>query len=514
MRLLERVQDKESCNEIYHFILNQQIDEANVKVEKLTDKSDQVSMKTVLIDYYVNLVDFQKGYELAKKLLPEVIDKNIQIEGIVRFQLNYSLVWVGELQELQISLTDFKNRLVSITNIKELFQWNCYISFIEGVHNYRIGNYELSETLLKQSLKQALDIGKRIHVAYRHLFLGILYIEIGDIDLAVENLSICRLLAREINNVGIEYWSIFWTAVGDLKVDRFSEATKKFNECQTFISKKKYYSNWIQAYLKHSLAKLYYLQDDYKNAKENFYESLILREQNSDFMGISQCLFDLIVIELDEKNPAKASEYLLKLEVDVESYNNSLIYCRQQIAKALIQKNKNRLYDKALAYKILKEILDHQNLNEELKIIAVLEICDVLIIEYQATNNEAPLEEIHFLLRELNESLETKRTKYSLQIETLLFRSQIFLLQGNVNEANRLIIDAKNLVEKNNLLHTKFYPKIEKKQQNLLDQVRRWKQLAEENIDIRTELNELQLSNYIKDLRAISKEYGFKFTGN
>ena len=231
-------------------------------------------------------------------------------------------------------------------------------------------------------------------------------------------------------------------------------------------------------------------------------------------MGISQCLFDLIVLELEEGNSSYAYEYYQKLEMYNEDHTNSLIYCRLQIAKALIQKSKDRLYDKALAYKILKDIIDHQHLNEELKILAVLEICDVLIIEFQATNKDAPLEEIHFLLQELNNSLESKRTKISLQIETLLFRSQIFLLQGNVTEANNLITIAKELVEENNLLQAKFYPKIEKKQQYLLEQLHRWKILADQNIDLRTELNEVQLSNYIKDLRAISKEYGFKFTGN
>lgn len=231
-------------------------------------------------------------------------------------------------------------------------------------------------------------------------------------------------------------------------------------------------------------------------------------------MGMSQCLFDLIVIELEENNTSYAHDYLQKLEQYNEIHSNSLIYCRLQIAKALIQKSKERLYDKALAYKILKDILDHQYLNEELKIISVLEICDVLIIEYQATNKEAPLEEIHFLLQELNNSLESKRTKFSLQIETLLFRSQIFLLQGNVTEANNLIIEAKDLVDRNNSLQAKFNPKIEKKQKYLLEQLRRWKVLADQNMDLRTQLNEMQLSNYIKDLRSISKEYGFKFTGN
>lgn len=208
MRILERVQDKTKCLEIYNLILNNDINKATSEIDNLSLKNDYISMKTVLIDYYVNLVDFQKGYVLAKELLPQI--ETIEIEGIVRFQLNYSLVWVGEQEELNKDLIDFKNRLVSITSINELFLWNCYISFIEGVHNYRIGNYDLSESLLKQSLKQALDIGKRIHVAYRHLFLGILYIEIGDIDLALENLSVSRLLGREINNLGIEYWSIFW----------------------------------------------------------------------------------------------------------------------------------------------------------------------------------------------------------------------------------------------------------------------------------------------------------------
>lgn len=512
MRLLERVQDTAKCQEIYKHIVNNDIEKAVASINTLDSKIDYISMKTVLIDYYVNLVDFQKGYELAKELLPQI--ETIEIEGIVRFQLNYSLVWVGEQEELDTYLMDFKNRLVSITSIKEVFMWNCYISFIEGVHNYRIGNYDLSESLLKQSLRQAVDIGKRIHVAYRHLFLGILYIEIGDIDVAIENLSVSRLLAWEINNVGIEYWSIFWTAVGDLKIDRFDDATKRFNECQSFISEKKYYSNWIQAYLNHSLGKLYYLQDDYERAKENFVQSLELREKNADLMGISQCLFDLVVMELEEKNDAYATEYLTKLEQYNGLQSNSLIYCRQQIAKALVQKSKERLYDMALAYKILKDILDNQHLNEELKVIAVLEICDVLILEYQANTKDAPLEEIHNLLQDLNKSLESKRTKYSLQIETLLFRSQIFLLQGNVLEANKLIEEAKNLVEKNDSLEAKFNPKIEQKQLGLLQQIRRWKVLADQNIDLSTELNEMQLSNYIKDLRSISKEYGFKFTGN
>ena len=516
MRIIERVNNFQLCSEILTLIDRHDINKVYTRFESLND-DDIFYMKSILADYFINLVDFRKGYEIANEILPLALNKQmIELEGIIRFQKNYALIWVGEFEELQYNLTEFKNRLSSITSNKELSLWNCYISFIEGVHNYRIGNYDQGEKLLRLSLKQAKDIGKRIHIAYRHLFLGILYVEIGAIDLAEVNLMISKMLAIDIKNLGIEYWSIFWTAVGDLKIDRFTEATKKFNECQSFILKKKYYSNWIEAYLRHSLAKLYYLQDNFLKAKENYIESLSIRELNFDFIGMSQCLFDLIIIELEDNNLSKAMFYLEILNTNYKKNNNSLIHCRYQIAKALTQKNKERLYDKALAFKTLKDILEKKSLNEELKVIAVLETCDLLIIEFQATGCNAPLEEIHSLLEDLNKSLEGKRTKYSLQIETLLFRSQIFLLQGNIVEANRLINEARKLVDKHNTLSAKFSPKIERKQEYIIEQLNKWKNaLADQKVeDIRIELNEVHLTNYIRDLRKISKEYGFKFTGN
>ena len=471
-------------------------------------------MQTSLIDYYVNLVDFQKGVELSQRLMPLIDDKNTDLEGTVRFLMNYSLVWVGENDLLDESLANMKNKLLLITDEDQRKIWSCYISFIEGVHSYRIGNYEVSEVLLKDSLEQARLIGKRIHIAYRHLFLGILYIEIGEIDLAIENLLTSKKLGKEINNLGIEYWSIYWIGVGDLKVDRFTEATSKFNECQYyFINSKKYFSNWIQAYLNHSLGMMYYLEENFELARENFLQSLTLRENNADFMGITQCLLNLIIIELEVKNLKAANEYFDKLEIFSGGLTNLLIYTRLEIARALILKNKQRFYDVAQAYNILKDILDKQHLNEELKIIAILETCDILIIEYQISNNETPLDEIHLLLQDLNESIGSKKTSNSLKIEILLFRSQMFLLQGKIEESTDLLDQAKELVEKNQILKDKFIPKIEKKQLFLLNQLRKWDQTDHVNF---LDLNQdpVQLSNYIKDLRSIAKEFGFKFTGN
>lgn len=513
MRNLEsQVTDKGSCKTIYSLIQENDPIRASEEIEKL-DPEDYIFMQTILIDYYVNLVDFQKGVELSRDLIPLIPDMDAELEGTVRFLLNYSLVWVGESEELDISLSEMKNRLSMVTEDHKKL-WTCYISFIEGVHSYRIGNYEVSEVLLKESLNQAISIGKRIHIAYRHLFLGILYIEIGEIDVAIENLLTSKKLGKEINNLGIEYWSIYWIGVGDLKVDRFTEATSKFNMCQyDFINSKRYHSNWIQAYLNHSLGKMYYLEENFELARENFLQSLALRENNADFMGITQCLFDLIIIELEVKNIESANNYLHKLEIFSGGLTNLLIYTRLEIARALILKSKQRFYDVAQAYKILKDILDKQHLNEELKIIAVLETCDILIIEYQISNNETPLNEIHQLLQDLNESIGSKKTSFSLKIEILLFRSQMFLLQGQIEESTDLLTQAKELVEKNQILKEKFVPKIERKQLFLLNQLRKWDQTDQINyLDL--EQDPVQLSNYIKDLRSIAKEYGFKFTGN
>ncbi|MCK4380817.1 MAG: tetratricopeptide repeat protein [Candidatus Lokiarchaeota archaeon] len=146
--------------------------------------------------------------------------------------------------------------------------------------------------------------------------------------------------------------------------------------------------------------------------------------------------------------------------------------------KALILKTSPRAKNRVEAEEILKEIIEEEN---EYLLDALLELCDLLLIELRMTNDLEVLEEIEsFIARLLDES--ERMSSYTLLAETYFLKAKLALLTLDVKKARRFLTQAQQIAERwgFNLLATK----ISGEHDRLLNQQSMWENLKDSEISL------------------------------
>ena len=212
-------------------------------------------------------------------------------------------------------------------------------------------------------------------------------------------------------------------------------------------------------------------------ATEYINQSLhICREINSLY-GISVNLFYLILIYLEKDLIANAQAYLLQFEKVVKLTQSSQWFYMYELARALILKKTKRLKSRSEAETILKEIVDEgSNLTPQLRLFTIINLCDMLLEELVITNNDEILNELSPLINQLL-SIVKNANSYLWLAETRLLQAKLALIQMNIRDAKKLMIEAQMIADIHGL--NLLAIKISNDHDSLLDQSRLWDELLQ-----------------------------------
>ena len=199
-----------------------------------------------------------------------------------------------------------------------------------------------------------------------------------------------------------------------------------------------------------------WLKGDEKASFSRYQQALSLREAIGNNIFISESLFNLVVICIETDHKKKASFYLQKLKNLFESTTNNLIAQRYRLAKAYKLKMSKRILPRARSFKIFQDISKEPLINSELTIFAMLNMCERLLDELQATNNTEIIakiiSDINTHVNDLSRIIESQKS-YTLQVEIYIFQSKLALLgpKGNIELSEDLLTKAENIDNTYNL---------------------------------------------------------------
>ncbi|MFX1470481.1 MAG: tetratricopeptide repeat protein [Promethearchaeota archaeon] len=192
---------------------------------------------------------------------------------------------------------------------------------------------------------------------------------------------------------------------------------------------------------------LYKVIGKYNLVIEYTERSLTLSEKWGFIIFMAQSLLQLILTYIDEKSREKANRYFSRLS---ELYNQTKdkgdidISFWYLMAKAYMMKTSTRMRDRVEAQALFKELIDYAS--EDVLIFSLSNLCDLLLEELSMHNDPEILDEINPLITKSLELAEGARN-YAWLAETKLLQAKLALIQMNLEEAKRLMVEAQRIAD-------------------------------------------------------------------
>jgi len=419
---------------------------------------------------------YKESLELGKSLISvdALYYKTIALISLYRIEEASDTISQGE--EL---LKTFPNKLsLDYKKIK------ARLVFVKGMSNNKFynqnGDVDVALEHFYQSLALQEEVGDKEEISLS--LQGIIFnlgVNKGETDMALKYVE--RFLAlvekKEFKNkykiaYGLTNVQTVYFIRGDLdrSIKYYEQSLDVFKELK----------NKPQvAYGLQDLSGKYRMKGEYDRALESCEQSLVLFNELEMLIDSAMVHASLIQLLLDKNEIQKAKLHLDQIDhinnqVKDKKVNNSYLYY-----KALILKTSPRAKNRVEAEEILKGIIEEG----EIKYLtdALLELCDLLLIELRMTNDLEVLEEIESFITQLLAASE-KMSSYTFLAETYFLKAKLALLTLDVKKARRFLTQAQQIAERwgYNLLATK----ISSEHERLLNQQSMWENLKDTEISL------------------------------
>ena len=367
---------------------------------------------------------------------------------------------------------------------------------------------ELNQALdyFQKSLKLYEKIGTNFQLAVSYTTNGRMYFLKGDLDQALEYFQKGMSLFKEIGNKPDLADS--HTKIGNiygLKGD-LNQALKHFQNSLAIY--KEIDNNHEIAILNISISSVYSMKGMVNQARKSLEQTLKYFQGKTSLLRnaiyISEILCDLIRLALGQQENSVANQwfqYLEEIETQTEHKYVNLSY---RLAKALILKQSPRMHQKMQAQQILINIVAEDIINHEKTIIAMQNLCELLLDELKTYGEQEVLEEAKNIITKLYE-IGQEQHSYILIVNSLILKAKFALLEGEISDANELLEKALQIAEENNLPRQLI--QVQKEKQLLESQLESWKILVDGNAPLYDLIQKANVHEYIKE----AQEYLFKY---
>jgi tetratricopeptide (TPR) repeat protein len=245
------------------------------------------------------------------------------------------------------------------------------------------------------------------------------------------------------------------------------------------------------------IGNIYRGKGDFSRALGHLERGLTIREELGINLTTSTTLVNLIGLAVDMGDLELAQQYFNRLKQLNEQEESKWINSCFRLSSATLLKTSTRAKNRVKAEEILREIIEEEGVLN--KIGALLELCDLLLVELRITNDAEVLKEIKTNLNRLLEFSE-KTNSFWFLAETYLLQAKVALITFDMNEARRFLTRAQEIAEKYGL--NLIAMKISSEHDELLKQLDMWEKLKKSKAPLaeRMELSRLndQMEGMVK----------------
>ncbi len=475
--------------------------------------------------------EFDNALEIAEKIIDTSHD--FRYDAIV---LKSRILWrkdfLDEALELSLGIVDdLSDRLIDDKELKgQNFDIIGLIYFTKGQLDTSLEYYQMSLQIFEET-------GNKQDIAEAFNNIGIMYFYKGQLDTSLEyhqkslqireEIGNKQDISRSFNNIGNIY-----TTKGELNtalecLQKSLQIVKEvgnkhdipilFNnigliyslkgECDTALD---YYRKSLQireetgnkqdiAIAFNNIGLIYSLKGELDTALEYYQKSLQIRERIGNPLDLSLSLFNIIELMLI-KDKKLAKHYLAQLKQSAKENDNKIISQKSRLAEALFLKSSNRGRLIAKAQDILEIIVQEEIVMFAITRDAMLNLCEILLIEYKNFEEDEILEEASDLLDQLYSKAQ-EQSSFSLSIESLILKARIKIIHGEFDQATKFLEQAHIFAEERGI--TGLIPKIEQEQKRMADNIDTWKNMLVKTRSAGERMEQIQIVEYLQQVKKI-----------
>ena len=396
---------------------------------------------------------------------------------------------IKQAEELLATLTE---ELVINKNRRE-----AHIGFLKGKTSDPLytpkGDIDVALKYYKHSLALGESLGDEILIGNSLLTIAWgLGVFKGEIDKALEYVERTLAFAKETNyKFCIAYGFLQKATLYHVK----GESTRSIPlyEQSLAISKELNHKQLISSNL-NNMADAYRMIGELDRALECSEQSLAQLSKIGELKRIAMTHDFLIQILIEKGDLERAQLNFNHLEQLNNQLKDKTINMAYLYNKALLLKESRRISNRGKAEEILKQILEDEDIFWERKERALLSLCELLLIEFQMTNEVEVLDELESLITRLLENAEKSQSIWILG-EAHLLQAKIALISSNLEEARRLLAKGQQIAEKFGL--NRLAMSISEEHDKLLTELSLWEELGESNAPMKKRVELARLNDQI-----------------
>ncbi|MCK5410313.1 MAG: tetratricopeptide repeat protein, partial [Candidatus Heimdallarchaeota archaeon] len=355
------------------------------------------------------------------------------------------------------------------------------------------------------------QIGHKARVINVLINIISLYKTKGDYDKAISTLETYYKMNEEIGDeqgLGIahRFYGSIYSDKGEL-----DEALKHYQKSLEISHKFKTLDNLGILY--YSLGDLYLKKDELDKSLEYHLLALEFREKmqlGDKLSRIALSLKSLVVLHLVLEENDEAHNYLARLEILSSETDNVEIEHLYLLARAFYLKNQMEIKAASESKKILIDLINKQNIEHSISIEAILNLCELLLIELSTTEDMSILIETKGFITKLTE-IASYNNLYPLLAETYLLQAQLALIEIKIDEARYFISNAQQIAEERGLRRLAII--ISNEYDMILDKLDQWNDFTSKLPTIAEKLELTHIEAMLKQLikkRMIEISYAEK----
>ena len=449
------------------------------------------------------LLYWRSSYEDVVKLAEQTykeslgLGKNLLSVDILLIMAN-TLVWIGPLDKLNEIINQGEELLKSLPQElpADYKQREDYIAFLKGWFYTQKKDADPALKHFEHSISLREELGIKQEIAYS--LVGIMWVIAFlkiDYDSALNYAEQSMAIAENSGNK----WCIGYCFKGMAIVHHLKGELNRgimFYE-QSFTIFNDLNNKYMVASILNMMGETFREKGELDHALECLEQAMALNRELGKLKQLTNN-HDYFIQILIEKGDYKRAQQALR---DMEQLNNQLkdknINIAYLLGKALLLKTSPRAHNRVEAEELLKQILEDEDLEFELNLKALINLCELLLTELRMTNDMEVLEEINPLIERLLEIAE-KSHSYSILCETHLLQAKLSLLNFDIKKAKRFLTQAQQIAGRFGL--NLLGKKIATENQDLLKKLDLWEKLKESGAPLANRLELARLDEKIVEL--------------
>ncbi|MFW9917860.1 MAG: tetratricopeptide repeat protein, partial [Candidatus Thorarchaeota archaeon] len=429
----------------------------------------------------------------AKRDLPQELEIMAHLWRII------VLTWEGNYDEALRDL-EHAQKIFETLTIEDEARSNQLKVQIAGMSAW-IAGHEGKHVQAREKWSEAIEIAiagpllLKSMVPAWHNNIGLTYENLGEWEKVLESFKRSMAGFQELGNefnqaIPLHNMGRYYELRGenDRALGYFQRSSK--------INRKYNWKRGLAGNLLHE-GRIFQSKGEFQRALDSFQDSLALYEEIGLVgwdAGQAASLYNIILLYLELQDDNSAKQYLTKLQDFSQNYPLAIAESLNLLAEALVLKNSNRFKEKSRAQDLLKEIIENEHTSQSLRTLAMLHLCDLLILEAKTFADEALFSEAQVLVDQVIEQAQTEKM-IPVLIDTFILQAKFALIEGNAQEALNLLEKAYEWAHDKNLATLAAKTKA---QQDIVEkELSQWQELAQKNAPLQERLELANLEEYL-----------------